>query len=335
MKRSCFYNMAPDRCDSAATYLHDLGWDGPAACSVDCDFEERVRHITSLDPADPAVAENAASWIDAVFDIEVEPARVAVDNSITCPVMNVDLVVPCDFGGCAYHIGYDRTLNCLLHYLRGKHRALRIGEVALLLGKTQQEVRAIYEGAIQKLRHTSITSAQAEGDVPGPRFEFLETSRLCCVCESLVTERDDAIYSKIGERHIVYCDQDCYEHKPPGVIELEDRFGVEAAEIMTWAVGRFKTINSIQEALQLPKDLLVRLCEKIPSLQGRFLPRRRKLAARRTWHSPKWVDEMLSSTTPVLRALSRRTGSDRTFRRAASNLSRRVDRIVTIKNPRS
>lgn len=230
-----------------------------------------------------------------------------------CPIIDEDVLVPCQLQGCRHHVEYEWTQNCLLSYLQEQGAEnLSIDEIAFLYRRPSAKVKEHVNSALQKLRSSAITM-----ELPDREFRYLITSRVCCVCESVVDPEGVSKSLMIPEIGGVYCSRECKDDRHPRVVELEVQHGLPVARILDWTFRRYKSLALAEKALGMPRWLVYESCEKYLDrpLEGYFdslkaVQRQRKNSLiRRTWHEPQWVDAMVRARRPVVNRIARRHGT--------------------------
>jgi hypothetical protein len=231
-----------------------------------------------------------------------------------CPQIKERMSKSCQLQTCSYWVDCAWAYNCLWAYL--KHQGsekLSAEEVSYLYNLPIDDVQhALYEG-MQKLRTGSLQVASEQNELPRV-FDFIKTHEVCCVCEEPIENRIQTLH--IVELDMAYCSRECKKHKPPRLIELENQYGAKIGDILKWAMGKFHSLSTVEQALSIHRWMLYEACERFigkdpeeyfPALRAMKKHRRTSLV-RRTWHAPKWVDEMIAKMQPVVRQIEAKNG---------------------------
>jgi len=84
---------------------------------------------------------------------------------ISCPIMQLPIVTPCNLGKCPYHIENEWSRNCLLEYMNGQDReALAVEEIAFLYQMSPKRVEEAISCGMNELRETSMKTLGFSGD---------------------------------------------------------------------------------------------------------------------------------------------------------------------------
>jgi len=212
----------------------------------------------------------------SIFD--TLPKRIKETTPFYCSILKTDVYVPCTLRSCPFWISRDVSKNCLLcyHKERPGGEDLSTREIADVLDCTIQEVTAHLESGITSLRHMAIGLPIGNQDLQ-ESFEFLPTDTVCCVCERPTPQRlKDTL--RIPELGLAYCSLNCRVRKNPTVINLENRFHADIADILTWTLANFVKVSAMEQALKMDSYAIQQLIrqflgqEALKAFPGEQLP---------------------------------------------------------------
>jgi hypothetical protein len=179
-----------------------------------------------------------------------------IKGAFSCPLLHVAIATPCGLHNCRYHVDYHWSGNCLLIYSQQQGvDKLTVDEISYLYRRPVDEVKKLLDDGIAKLRGTAIDSASITQESLARRFNYLLTSRICCVCESTL-EDEPSRGLRIEAIGAAYCSKDCRDAKPPRLVELEVEKGLPIERILEWTFRRYQTLSLAEQALSLPRWLV-------------------------------------------------------------------------------
>ena len=147
--------------------------------------------------------------------------------------------------------------NCLLSYCEHQQtEQLSTDEIAYLYGRDATEVEATLESALRRLRGNAMQSDSAEDSTLERTFWFIETDKVCCVCGGVVG--DDVL--PVPDTPLAYCDRECRDEMSSDLIRCEYRFGRPIADVVRWAIRRFRNLSLLDKTLGLKRRTLLRVC---------------------------------------------------------------------------
>lgn len=140
-------------------------------------------------------------------------------SSIICHVTGMYVATCCRLNECKYHINSFDSANCLLVYMdRQKNEGVSLGLQQLFYGVSKSELKQSLISAILKVRSTYFKDWANVSNIP--TFQFYETLKVCCNCESAI---DKPFFTKYGH---AWCSNDCLEQFPSNTLRFEKAFGV-------------------------------------------------------------------------------------------------------------
>jgi hypothetical protein len=255
----------------------------PVTCNPVCELLKRLYEVRLMISQHETTRPDAVEWLETLGLVNGSAVGPRVHGSYrpeaTCPLTGLPIIGPCSRTDCRYYVSYQWSQNCLSNYLcqtatsKTHTTLLKNEEIAFLYQLPLEQVGAIYDRAMQQLRSVTITRAQEEGELPEKSFSFLSTKEVCCVCESFVTRGlDDSYVTMTDGVTLAYCSQECRDEKPPPVISLEYRFGIEAESVVQWALHRFQTMSAFEHATGIPRTVLQQMCDRNDWDVTRYFP---------------------------------------------------------------
>lgn len=148
-------------------------------------------------------------------------------SSIICHVTGMYVATCCRLKECKYHINSFDSANCLLvHMDRQKHEGVSLGLQQLFYGVSKTELKQALASAILKIRSTHFKDWSLINNVP--TYNFFETIKVCCCCESAI---DKTYFVKYGHG---WCSSECLEQLPPSMLRFEKAFGVPFSKLESY-----------------------------------------------------------------------------------------------------
>ena len=216
-----------------------------------------------------------------------------------CPKMEIELVSPCRLTSCENWVHHSSSGNCLQLYLKQQGvDALTINEIAFLHKKHPETIKSEVNAAMSTLRTGAVNVAINNAEIT-PKFTVIHSDKICCVCGDKVEELRSSklLIKKIG---LVYCSDTCKTKVHPAVIILEYNYGVPVEEVLSWAVSKFYTLSSLEQALGITRWLIRELIDKyLPMKSNKFKQKKIKFS-RRTWHKPNWMIRHKEEARPYI-----------------------------------
>jgi len=319
---ACRFNIEIKQCRAANPSLVKAGFDvlpSNRSC-VDCSLDERSREVLEEYPeaGEPRKAA-MRKWLSVMgFSVVNLDRAPPFQTGFRCPVVRETIFAPCGLEDCAYHIDYPFAANCVLAYMHQQGTdALSADEVAYLYQRPVEDVKKLIDAATQALRANAMEMESKDEETLQPQFRYLATDQVCCVCESEIEDWPNVPrHMWINNTGLVYCSKECRDEMPPRLVELEVEKGIPIATILNWSFSRYRTITLAEQSLGIPRWLANDACRRFlnkrlddyfPALKNASPPKKAGLA-RRTWHTPAWVNSMLQAVRPVAAQIQRRFG---------------------------
>jgi len=281
--------------------------------SLECEDCKLINNLELVDMLDQPEDIEQRAILDILDSLAAPPAEVHPDFDFRCNRLQMYLRCSCQLHSCGYWVEWPQTYNCLWAYFQQQEvEGLTPEEISYLYRLPLADVQhSLYE-AMVKLRESSLKVAAIQNDLPR-NFNFIITERVCCVCEQVIEVPALLTVRSLG---LAYCSRHCKTLKPPRIIELEHQYGLEIKNILSWALAHFHNLSTAEHALGMNRWMLYEACQRFlgrdpedffPGLRAMKKHRQSSLV-RRTWHAPKWVDEMLVKLKPVTRLIEAKYG---------------------------
>lgn len=174
----------------------------------------------------------------------------SIKGAETCCIIHGEpIVANCGLSECAFSTTYPGVKNCILVYLN-KHKVDNLStlDLSMLLGIPHKTIIEDTSKALALLRQNSIETTSTY-DID-PAFVVLHDLSVCAVCDSPY----EKAYQEING--LGYCSSICYAAKPLQVLALEASCGVDIRSIILWAITKYVTVSTLEEALGLPFKVL-------------------------------------------------------------------------------
>ncbi len=217
-----------------------------------------------------------------------------------CTVLGTDVVTPCNLHECRWHVDYPWSNNCMVAYAQ-EHGSggLSADEISFLLKRDRAAVTKSINGAVAQLRGGAVEQAHESHDLERT-FEVVKLPGSCAVCGASTPK---PLPPKFEVEGLAYCSQTCMELKPPVLLLLEAKHGVDLEKLLAWAAYKFRTPQAMEQALGVPRQILLSAVERYTDAAGpRTNARFRRPdpgvyhtpLRRRTNKLPKWIERWRS-----------------------------------------
>lgn len=124
-------------------------------------------------------------------------------TGVTCPVIQEEIVIPCELKACAYHTDLPKCHGCAIVYSAVHGHDFQPIDLAVLYRQPHEAVKRDMERILAHLK----TQLRDGGE---PTFGFFPMAGVCTACESPIEEE-----SPIRIDGCEYCSSACAEACPP------------------------------------------------------------------------------------------------------------------------
>lgn len=183
------------------------------------------------------------------------------NTNVICPVHEQEVILPCSLENCAFFTQYPGVHNCALVYMI-KHglTSLSVVDISVLTKIAQRSIVGDLQAAMSIMRNSFVDSnVNVELE---PSFITITNKPICIVCDKSVNLHNCQKHFIGNNEFVVYCSDLCYNHKPPSVVHLEKKSKAHIGDILQWAVRRYSTLSTLEQALGLRRSLLRKLLQR-------------------------------------------------------------------------
>jgi hypothetical protein len=190
-----------------------------------------------------------------------------------------------------------------------KHKVDTLGtlDLSMLLSIPHTSIKEDTDRALSLLRQESVeTTSGYEID---PNFVVLSGLPVCSVCELPLS---GAAFHE--DMDFKYCSSSCLSAKPLPVLALEASCGVDVRDVLAWAANKYITVDTFQEALDLPPKLLEELVRRyfnlsVADLYSQLSHSAPAALGKRVGRAPAWLSAFSDITAIVQEKMVDKYGS--------------------------
>jgi hypothetical protein len=124
-------------------------------------------------------------------------------TGVTCPVIQEEIVVPCELKSCAYHTDLPKCHGCAIVYSSMQGTEFQTLDLAILYRQPHEAVKRDMDRILTALKSSLKDGAEAT-------FEFFPLPGVCSTCESPIEDDSPTLIEGCE-----YCSRECAEACPP------------------------------------------------------------------------------------------------------------------------
>lgn len=133
--------------------------------------------------------------------LRIQPSEIT-RTGVACPVIQDEIVVPCDLKACVFHTDLDRCHHCALVYSHTHSEDFGVVDLAILYRKPTEAMQALVDSAIASMQ----TEMHSDKEVV---FVFAPLEGVCTCCESPIEGE------RVRVQDLDYCSDRCARRLPP------------------------------------------------------------------------------------------------------------------------
>jgi len=253
------------------------------SCSIDCKKFGKLRDLYGVDWD----CDNCESFFDGIDSfLQNPPKDVGVRNELlsslkvefnvgkpsekrfACNVLRTTINTPCGLTNCPWWVHNKTHLNCLKCFVVS-HDGDNISpeEFSWLYRVPYDRVSRVYNHWLIDLQRSRLRQRLEDY----PRWNYIPTQSVCCVCESLITDKPQHTDGKHA-----WCSPTCLFEKEPWVVKTEHMYGASMESILLCASKSFRNYSLAQRTLGLTKFQMRIACNRYVGVHVRELFKLRK-----------------------------------------------------------